>query len=148
MTVRFGVETYGQVREEASELMLEHEAEVYRGTIPVKADDLQFEWMDKNGSLQVVAARDDGKLVGYHLTIIKPHLHYAVLAGYVDTVYMAPSHRAGRTGMQMIQYAEDMLRRRGVQWTSIGVRLVKDFSPLLIRLGYTEAERLYRKELK
>jgi len=148
MTVRFGIETYEQVRQEAADLMLAHEAEVYRGTIPIQPDDAQFDWMDKNGQLQVVAARDDGKLVGYHLTIIRPHLHYAVLAGFVDTVYMSPECRAGRTGMQMIQYAEDMLRRRGVQWTTIGVRLIKDFSPLLIRLGYTEAEKLYRKELK
>jgi len=129
------------------ELMLPmaHAEEVARGIHPIVIDHKQFEWMDDNGLLQVVTARDDGELVGYHVTIIRPHMHRNVLAGFVDTLYLAPEHR-GRTSMKMLQYAEDMMRRRGVKWISTGVRCSKDFSSLMIHLGYTEAERLFRKE--
>lgn len=147
MTVRFAIEKYSQARDDAVELMLPvaHAEEVARGLHPIMIDHKQFEWMDDNGMLQVVTARDDGKLCGYHVTMIRPHLHRNVLAGFVDTLYVSPDHR-GRTSMQMLQFAEDMLRRRGVKWMSTGVRLNKDFSRLLEHLGYTEAERLYRKE--
>ena len=147
MTIRFAVETYKQARDDAMELMLPemHAAEVSHGAIPITIDHKQFEWMDDNGLLQVCTARADGKLIGYHVTIVRPHMHRAVLAGFVDTLYLAPEHR-GITSMKFLQFAEDMLRRRGVKWISTGVRLTKDFSRLLEHLGYTEAERLYRKE--
>lgn len=115
--------------------------------IRITPDHVQYEWLCQNGMLQVVAARDDGKLVGYHISIVKVHLHRPVLAGFVDTLYLDPGHRNGRTSMKMIMYAEDMMRRRGVKWISTGVRCVKDFGRLMEHLGYTEAERLYRKEL-
>ena len=143
--IRFAIEPYRQARDDAMELMQAHVIEVARGLHPIAIDHKQFEWMDDNGMLQVATARDEGKLCGYHVTMIRPHLHRNVLAGFVDTLYMAPEHR-GRTSMRLLQFAEDMLKRRGVKWISTGVRMNKDFGRLLEHLGYTEAERLYRKE--
>jgi GNAT superfamily N-acetyltransferase len=147
MALIFAVETFEQAYHDISTLALTtaHAAEVARGIHPISIDYNQFNWMDKNGQLQVVTVRDCGVLCGYHITMIRPHMHRAVLAGFVDTLYLAPEHR-GRTSMRMIQYAEDMMRRRGVKWISTGVRTTKDFGRLMEHLGYTEAERLYRKE--
>ena len=149
MTTRYAVETYGQLRTDAEIMHLtdEHRVEVAPASrILITPDHVQYDYMCRNGMLQVVTARDDGKLVGYHITIVRPHLHRPVLAGFVDTLYLDPSHRNGRCSMRMIQYAEEMLVRRGVKWISTGVRCVKDFGRLMEHLGYIEAERLYRKE--
>lgn len=147
MTIRFAIEPYRQARDDALELMLPtlHAEEVSRGKIPIMIDHKQFEWMDDNGMLQVATARADGQLVGYHVTIVRPHMHRACLAGFVDTLYLSPEHR-GITSMKFLKFAEEMLVKRGVKWISTGVRLTKDFGRLMEHLGYTEAERLYRKE--
>ena len=147
MTTKFQMETYGQLRKEAEALTLaeEHFDEVAPGSVPLCLNHQQFEWMDANNVLHIVTARDEGKLVGYHFTICKTHLHRNVLAGYVDAFYISPEHRNGRVGMRLMQYAEDTLKRRGVQWIYSGSKHVKDVGRLMEHLGYAPIETVYLK---
>lgn len=149
MTVRFAVEMYRQLRADADALRIveDHFVEVAPGSIPLALDHGQFEWMCQNNILHIVTARDEGKLVGYHFTICKKHLHRDCMAGYVDAFYVDPEHRTGRTAMRLFQYAEETLMRRGVKWIYSGSKNVKDVGRLMEYLGYTDIERVYLKVL-
>ena len=70
-----------------------------KDTILLEPDVDSFIEMEQRGALQIVTARDDGRLIGYHVTIVRNHLHYkSSLSGYVDMYFIHPDYRKGRTG--------------------------------------------------
>ena len=69
--------------------------------IKPNADIERYISLSQNGILQVVTAREDGKLIGYHFSIIGTHLHYKhVLMANTDMYWLHPYHRKGNTGLQ------------------------------------------------
>lgn len=103
--------------------------------------------IEKQGGLHLIVARDAGRIVGYHLAFIRPHLHYRQsLSAIVDIYFVLPSHRGG-TGMRMLRFAEKSLKARGVQKIFTACKLHHDVGRLFDRLGYQEIERMYAKVL-
>lgn len=147
MKYTYAQETYEQWAKESQPLLVRHYGEVAAngddGLMDV--DHAQFDWMCKNGMLHVVTVRCDGELVGYHISIVKRHLHRAVLTAYTDAFYVAPEHRRGMVGYRMFTYATETLKRRGVKWIYSGTKLNKDISRLLERQGFRHVEETYLK---
>ena len=55
----------------------------------------RFLMAEERGMLVLVTARDDGKLVGYALDFVMPHLHYAqITVAACDLYYILPEYRA------------------------------------------------------
>jgi hypothetical protein len=97
----------------------------------------------------MVTARDEGQLIGYVATIVAPHLHYKDhLMANNDVLFMHPDHRHGRTFTTMLKFTEDYLRDLGVVNFYVHMKVSHDFSSLLERLGYTEIERNFEKQLR
>lgn len=149
MTVRFAQETYAQLKAEPNALALAdvHFAEVAPQGADLEIDHEQFQWMCEHGLLHVVTARNDGVLVGYHLTLVRKQLHRNVLSGYVDAFFLDPEHRKGSTGMRLMKYAEETLKRRGVKWLYTGTKHVKNIGILLEHMGHKAIETQYLKIL-
>jgi GNAT superfamily N-acetyltransferase len=145
MTCRFATETYAQWRADAAPLLHSHYEEVAVGNAPMDVDDAQFEWMCRSGMLHVVTVRDDGRLVGYHISIVRRHLHRAVLSAYTDAFYLHPEFRGGRTAYRMFQYATDTLVRRGVRQVYSGTKLNRDIGRMLEHQGFKHVENTYLK---
>ena len=146
----YAVELYKQVKEEAKNLMVRHYSE-----LAVNGDDglfdpdeQQYEWLCDRGMLSIVTVRTEGKLVGYHASFLKTHMHRrSLLTAYTDTFYIAPEHRKGFVGYRLFKYVADVLARRGVKWVYAGVRLSKDVGAILERQGYRKFEQTYLKVL-
>ena len=64
-----------------------------------------------------------------------------------DVLFLAPEHRKGRLGMKLIDYADSMLRREGVQVVAQHVKAAHNFGPLLERLGYELQDLIYTRRL-
>lgn len=150
-TVHVQVESWASAYPEASKLCRRHWEEIAgnKDTIPLSPRWDRYEAMDKLGLLHITTARDetsDGKMLGYLLYIVMPHLHYSTsLTALGDVLYLVPEARLGTTGIRLIKIAEDSLKGRGVQRILQNVKLAHDWGPILKRMGFTEFETIYQK---
>jgi GNAT superfamily N-acetyltransferase len=143
MTVTYAVEPWQEFKRESLVLWPRHWEEVAldRDKIKLNVDYDQYENIDAIGALHVVVARSSGRIVGYWLGVVRPHLHYAdSLSAFTDVYYVDPEFRKGRVGINLFKYAEKTLRARGTK-----VHL--DMSKVFEHLGYRKTEILFTKVL-
>lgn len=149
--ITYAVEPWQQFKRESAYLWPKHweEVAINRDKIKLDVDYEQYDALDACGALHVVAARSAGKIVGYFLALIRPHLHYATsLSAFTDVYYIDPEYRKGRTGYDLFKFAEQSLRQRGVEKIFTGTKKHLDVSTLFRRLGYVETETLFTKYIK
>lgn len=148
MSVQFSIETLDQAFDDAMWLFDLHWEEIAldKAKVPLNPDVDTFRVLEQAGLLLIVTARDGDKMVGYHVTIVRPHLHYKhSLTAYADMYFIHPDYRQGMTGVRLFKYLESVLRERGVERIYQGTKIHKDMGRLFERLGYKETERLYVK---
>lgn len=119
-----------------------------RDAVPLDPDVDAYDSHADTGVLHVVTVRKDGEVVGYHLSIVSPHLHYkSTLCAFVDIYWLRPDCRQGLTGLNLFKEVERTLKARGVVKVYSGTKRHLDAGVLFERLGWTEAERLFTKTL-
>lgn len=116
--VTFQLETWARLRPEAETLWPAHYAELCqdKARMPMGPDLKWYEACEALGMLQVVVARSAGRVVGYQISLIRPHTHYSsVLCSFEDTFYLDPQYRKGLCGVKLISESLRLLAARGVQ---------------------------------
>ena len=116
-------------------------------------DDVQLDmdWdrfikMEREGKLHTITVRDDGKLLGYHISFIGTHPHYkSTNHAVVDLYYLHKEHRLGRTGIRLFKYAEASLKKLGVVKISSGCKVKLDHTKLFEYLGYEFSDKMFIK---
>jgi hypothetical protein len=140
--ISFASERWADAWRDAEALVAAHYAEVSGADEPAvavvpsiytEADDL--------GRMAVFTVRLAGELIGYawFFTYQDPH-HGGELVATADALYLRPECRVGQTGADLIRYCWGELLARGVRSVAIGVRPLRDFGPVLHRLGFAPAE--------
>jgi GNAT superfamily N-acetyltransferase len=148
MRLTFHTERWPEVLHELQEHWPAHWNEVatHKDKIPLDPDYVGYQRQHEGGHLHVTTARASGKLAGYVVAIVRPHLHYAhSLSAFYDLYYLAPAYRKGWNGVRLFREAERALKARGVERMFTGTKLSKDASRIFERLGWLETERLYVK---
>lgn len=143
----FAVEAYLPAVEELRVLHAELWAEKARDhdAIPLDMNYQAYEDFAVLGALHLVTARHDGKLVGYHLSVIHPHLHYkTILTCYTDLFYLRKDFRTGLTGYKMLKFFRDSVKERGAKLVYMGHSLTTDLGAVLGRLGFEPIECAYK----
>lgn len=147
--ITYSVELMDECLEDMRHLWMVHWEEIAldKDKIALEPDIDTFRHLEAAGALHVVVARDEvQQVVGYHVSVVRPHLHYrSSLTAYVDMYFIHPDHRRGRVGIKLFLYAEQTLRELGVQRIYTGTKLHKDMGRLLEFIGHKETERLYTK---
>lgn len=135
---------------QAGELMREHWLELAKNKVlmVLKPDAARYRAMEQAGLILALGAFDGDVLVGYSVGFIGPHLHYADLVVVQnDVLFIAKSHRLGRTGYRLIQATEQLAKSRGAQMLVWHAKEDTPLDSLLPRLGYGVQDILYSKEL-
>lgn len=148
--IEFKWSFWKEVRDEVAPLWEAHNQEIASpGDRKLYAPDwVRFDEMAAAGKDHWVAARLGEQLVGYVFCIVTEHLHRMnTLSGFWDLYYLKPEHRHGWNGYKLIRAGRDSLWTRGVRKQYIGTKMWKDIGPILERLGFSEAERLYTVSL-
>lgn len=149
--ITFQVERVTDILGEVKPLIEAHWEEIalYKDQFPLNPDYEKYKAMDAAGALHAVTARTaDDELIGYYISFIMPHLHYQdCIIAMNDILFLREDYRHGRVGMKMIGFAEQELRKLGVHRMMMHVKVQHDFSPMLLRMGYTESERCFEKLL-
>ena len=146
----YQVEPWSEFKKEAAALFVKHWQEVALNheTVPLDIAYDRYDALADAGALHILTVRKHSTLIGYHVAIVSGHLHYAgTLHGITDVYWIAPEHRAGRTGLRMFQAVERELKALGVKKLFTATKLHLDQGALFEFLGYKPVERLYAKLL-
>ena len=120
-----------------------------KDVIPLEPNYEMYNMLVQTGQLHLLTARSDGKLIGYHVSIVRPHLHYkSSLSAFTDMYFIHPDFRKGMVGVNIFRAAEKSLKQRGVQKMFTGTKLSLDMGRIFERLGWKETERLYTKVIE
>jgi GNAT superfamily N-acetyltransferase len=100
------------------------------------------------GMLRCITCRADGELIGYIIFFISPHLHYkSCITATEDIYFVKKEYRKGRIGIRLFQYAEQVLKERGVQRIVMHTKVHLDNSKLFEYLGYKQTDKVFSKML-
>ena len=98
------------------------------------------------GMLRCITCRADGELIGYIVFFITPHLHYkSCITAMEDIYFVRKDYRKGRVGIKLFQYAEQVLKERGVQRIVMHTKVHLDNSRLFEYLGYKMTDKVFTK---
>lgn len=136
---------------EARPVTIEHWKEIAQyPDIPLKLDLELYGRLEMSGALRTYVARAEHRLVGYTVFVVTPHPHYAgSLQGVQDVIYVQKEYRRMGLGRMLVRYAEDDMRKYGVQVAYQHVKLAHShhLGPLLESEGWSPIETLYGKRL-
>lgn len=149
--VTFQIETLDECLEEMKPFLKLHWEEValYKDKILLNPDYNKYYELEKIGILRISTARDEGKLVGYFISMIQPHIHYQDhLYAVNDILYLDESYRGADVAIGLFQFAEEDLKDLGVSVLIIAMKTAKPFDALCEALDYTNVERVYSKYIR
>jgi len=118
--VTYQEETWQTFWPEAERLTKMHWKEVCQdpSRMPLGLDVASYSALFAAGIMQIVTARETfaGTLVGYQISIFRPHMHYcSVLCAFEDTYFLDPAYRKGFVGVKLISESLRLLKARGVK---------------------------------
>jgi GNAT superfamily N-acetyltransferase len=101
------------------------------------------------GMLRCITVREDNELIGYAIFIVHPHLHYkSCVTAFEDIYFLRKEERKGRVGIRLFQFAEDVLKKEGVDRIVMHTKIHMDNSRLFEYLGYKLTDKLFTKILE
>lgn len=104
--------------------------------------------LDMMGTLDTFVALDDGKLVGYLVTITLPHNHHAdKLVCNEDAFFVSKDYRKGRVGINLMKMSEKSAKERGASFISMTCAENNDLSKFYKRFGYKPFGMVFYKEI-
>jgi len=100
------------------------------------------------GMLRCITCRNDADLIGYIIFFVSPHLHYkSCITATEDLYFVKKEFRKGRVGIKLFQYAEKVLKDRGVQRIVMHTKVHLDNTKLFEYLGYKQTDKVFSKIL-
>lgn len=146
--ITFQVESFEDTVEEMKPLFDLHweEIAIHRDKIKLNPDYEQYALLCEAGALHIVTARDGGKMIGYFISFLQPHLHYLDHTFAInDVLFLLPEYRHTDIGAGMFMYAEEKLKEAGASVIIIHMKTHAPFDSLCLALGYENVERNYSK---
>jgi len=146
--ISFQVEKARDAILEIKEILHEHWEEIALDKEVIKLNPDYNKYLDlaDKDILHIVTAREDGVLIGYHISLVFPHMHYIdSLTAFTDIFFLKKEKRQGSTGIKLLKAMEQSLKERNVQKIYMGTKIHLDISPILNRLGYTQIEKIFTK---
>ena len=104
--ITYDTELYSSCIEEIKPLFYKHWLEIagHQDTVKLDPDFDRYQSIEEMGSLRIFTVRDDGKLIGYFISFIMPHIHYRnTVYALNDILYLAPEYRGGTIGYRMFK---------------------------------------------
>jgi GNAT superfamily N-acetyltransferase len=99
--------------------------------------------------LRCITVREDNALIGYAIFIVQPHLHYkSCKTAFEDIYFLKKEYRKGRLGIRLFQFAQDELKKEGVNRIIVHTKIHMDNSRLFEYLGYKLTDKLFTKILE
>jgi GNAT superfamily N-acetyltransferase len=146
----FQVEKFAQFELDLRPIIPLHyeELALNKDRIKLDLDFRRYERIEQERQMLIATVRDDGRLVGYSVELVLPHLHYqnAGLMAWTDIYFVLPQYRNG-TGARLIAFAERKLRELGVVKSYRSCKAHQDHTRLFEAMGYRHSDLVFTKML-
>lgn len=150
MPIEFSVEPFSdKLVAEFMPLLVQHYNELMKDRdIPLSPDFQRYYALAQARMVHVVTARKEGELVGYAVNILQKGNHYST-ASYAanDIIFIRKDLRKGMTGIHLLKFMEEDLRKLGITFIQMHVKPEPDFGPVLLKMGYRHFETIYQMRL-
>lgn len=147
-TMLYQAEAIKDVLDEAIPLLEKHWMEVaHFKDIPLEPNYERYHALENLNLAKLYTARtEDGKLVGYAVFFVMPHIHYqSMQLAQCDIVFIEKKNRG--YGSAFFQFCDDCLQKDGVNVVAHHVKSKHNFSFMLERSGYELMDLIYVKRL-
>ena len=145
----FTLEKFKDYIDEIEPILKHHWKELARNQdrVPMDIDYSKYKLLDDMGLLHSVIARDeDGNVIGYFISFVQPHIHYASTTFAMnDVLYVKPDMRHTGLALKMFKWAEEDLKGLGVDVMTLHVKSDKMFASLCKEFGAERTEIMYSK---
>ena len=144
--ITYQVENWDSYYSDCQELWKEHydEIAVDKERMEMAPDVSFYQVCEDAGMLSILTARQNGKMIGYFLFIVRPHPHYRnVLCAFEDAYFMSKSCRKGMAGVRLIAEAEKVAKARGAKKLCVFTKMFKDLGKIYERRGYKLTDHVY-----
>lgn len=149
--ITFQVEKFSDCYLEAIPLLIQHYEEVatHKKGKPLDPDHGRYQMLENEGMLRIFTARDDGKLVGYFVSMVMPHLHYSsTIYAMNDILYIDPAYRGTTLAYRMFKGAmKDLKENTNTAIVIIHMKVKHQFRGLLTKLGFEQTEENWEVQL-
>jgi len=150
MTLDLQIEPLVNILDEVKDLLIQHYEELTLNKHFVKLKPVwdRYLLLEKNGKFVTITARINKELVGYSGFFLDQHIHYEDL--YVatnDVLFLRKDLRLGTSGIRLIKYSEDQMRKLGANKITWHIKYSNDIRPILHRLGYIDEDVIVGKLL-
>jgi len=148
--MQFKAERWTDIEPELIEIFSKHweEIAVFKGNIPLDVNLEEYRKVDEAGLLHVTTARDEGKLAGYYICVVRPHPHYkTTLFGMLDAYFILPDYRKGGVGLQLFLEMERFMKELGVKSLISSCKKHHDITKLFEHLGWEMVGYQFQKVL-
>jgi L-amino acid N-acyltransferase YncA len=116
--------------------------------VPLNVDWDRYMRLYEAGVLLFVSLRDEGKLVGYFIGFVMPHLHYVdCVTCAMDIYFVHPSVRGRFGGLRLLRQVERILRANGVHRWTMGSKNHAPSDRLFAAMGFKPIETYHSKWL-
>jgi L-amino acid N-acyltransferase YncA len=141
-------ESFTRARPELELLFPHHwqELALDKDKVPLDVDWARYDALEKAGVLLFITLRQHGRIVGYYVGILMPHIHYRTCVQLsMDIYWTHPSVRGGTVARKLMSAVESEARNRGVHRIFAVSKNHKDSSRLFSALGYRPIETVHSK---
>ena len=149
--ITFQKESLNDFIEEFAGLLKPHMAEInvsQRLGFVFKPDYGRYIKLQEAGVYTVVTCRDDGKLVGYSVFSVFPHIRYMDCKfAKEDLYYIVPEYRGNGLGTKLFIETEKVLKEQGVDQIVFTTKIYSDHSSIFEKLGYELFEKSFTKRI-
>lgn len=145
--MKFSIEPYGELIDDINYLYdIAVDEVVIDCPFKYEVDHDQFMGMDSIGILRAVAARDDDKLAGVHISMITNDIFYKdKKTAFVLDYFLLKEYRGGGRGLKMFQFVEDDNVKRNIDRSFMSRKIHINNEKLFNALGYNHIEANYEK---
>jgi GNAT superfamily N-acetyltransferase len=146
----FQVERIQDLWPEAMPLLTEHWREIaHYQDIELDPDIETYRKIEDAGMSRCYTVRNAAwELVGYCVYFVRPNMHYRQsIQASQDVLFLRKDLRKGSIGMRLIKYADEQLKKEGVQAVYQHVKAAHNFGPMLERMGYKLVDLIFARRL-
>lgn len=146
--ITYNIEKLDDFLEEIKPMLFAHWEEIAlnKDKIKLNPDYERYYVMEQLGLLRSVIVRDEGKVIGYYISMLAPHLHYKdCYTALNDILYLAPEYRKSDVAYKMFKFAEADLKELGVDLMFLHMKIEFPFVELCEAVGMKKVEYSYSK---
>jgi len=141
---------YDKFYTEAKDLIAAHWNEVgsHRDILTLRPRHDVYRRLEDNGALEILVARDSGKMIGYFFLLFSPHPRdVEVVIAQDDIIYANPAYRREWVGYKLLKLAVSRATERGALLASFHEKTSRKGGGYLKRLGFAPKEVVWTKVL-